>query len=65
MRTRAALPPGNVRLSDPEHVDGGLVQLDEHAVENLAQTEKLQNFADFWADTVDTRRHQSMFLARR
>lgn len=63
--SRVFLPPGNVRLSDPEHVDGGLVQLDEHAVENLAQTEKLQNFADLWADTVDTRNHKNVWLAWR
>lgn len=49
-----ALPPGDVRLGDPQHVDGSLVQLDEHAVEDLAQTEQLQNLADFRADTVDT-----------
>lgn len=54
---KAALPPSNVRLSDPKHVDGGLVELDEHAVEDLAQTEQLQNFADLGADTVDTERH--------
>lgn len=51
-----ALPPSNVRLSNPEHVDGGLVQLDKHPVEDLAQTKKLQNFANLWADTVDTRK---------
>lgn len=53
---RKALPPSNVRFSNPEHVDGSLVQLDKHAIEDLAQTEKLQNFADFGADTIDTRK---------
>lgn len=48
------LPPSNVRLSDPQHVDGGLVQLDKHPVEYLAQTQQLQNFANLWADTIDT-----------
>lgn len=36
-----ALPPSNVRLGDPEHVDRGLVQFDKHPVENLAQTQQL------------------------
>ena len=29
--------------TDAEHVDGSLVQLDEHAVVDLPQTEQLQN----------------------
>merc|ERR1712003_47911 len=46
--------PGDVRLTDPEHVDGGLVQLDEHAVVDLPQAEQLQNLADLGAHLVDT-----------
>lgn len=55
LRNFKNLPPSNVRLSNPEHVDRGLVQLDKHPVEDLAQTQQLQNFANLWADTVDTR----------
>lgn len=51
---KTVLPPSDVRLSNPEHVDGGLVQLDKHAIEDLAQTEQLQNFADLGTDSVDT-----------
>lgn len=58
-----ALPPGDVRLSNPEHVDGSLVQLDEHTIEDLAQTEQLQNFADLRADTIDTRKQGRISLA--
>ena len=32
--------------TDAEHVDGSLVQLDEHAVVDLPQTEQLQNLLD-------------------
>lgn len=38
--------PCDVRLGDTQHVDGGLVQLDEHAVVDLAQPEQLKDFAD-------------------
>lgn len=48
------LPPRNVRFCDPEHVNGSLVKLDEHTVEDLTETHQLQNFADLWADAVDT-----------
>ena len=51
---KSSLPPSNVRLSNPQHVDGSLVQLDEHAVEDLAKTEELEDFADLGADSVDT-----------
>ena len=51
---KSTLPPSNVRLSNPQHVDGSLVQLDEHAVEDLAKTEELEDFADLGADSVDT-----------
>lgn len=61
-KTITALPPGDVRLSNPEHVDGSLVQLDEHTIEDLAQTEQLQNFADLGADTVDTRKQGRISL---
>ena len=50
----AVLPPCNVGLCNPEHVDGRLVQPDEHAVEDLAETEQLQHLADFGADSIDT-----------
>lgn len=59
----AALPPSNVRLSNPEHVDWGLVQLDKHTIEDLAQTEQLQNFANLGADTIDTGKQIKMWLA--
>ena len=46
--------PGDVWLGNSEHVDGGLVQLDEHAIVDLAQSEKLQNLSGLGWDTVDT-----------
>ena len=49
-----ALPPSNVRLSNPQHVDRSFVQLNEHTIEDLTQTEQLQNFADLGADSIDT-----------
>lgn len=47
-------PPCNVGLCDPEHVDGGLVQLHEHTIEDLAKTQQLKDLAHLRADTVDT-----------
>ena len=46
--------PGDVRLADAEHVDGGLVQLDEDAIVDLAEAEQLEDLADFGGDLVDT-----------
>merc|ERR1711931_435629 len=46
--------PGDVRLTDPEHVDGGLVQLDEHAVVDLPQAEQLENLLHLGGHLVDT-----------
>lgn len=56
-----ALPPSNIRLGDPEHVNGGLIQLDKHPVEDLAQTQQLQNFANLWADTIDTKKKKKYY----
>ena len=39
----ACLDRGRPLTTDAEHVDGSLVQLDEHAVVDLPQTEQLQN----------------------
>ena len=40
--------------TNPEHVDGGLVQLDEDSVVNLSQSEELENLTHFGGDLVDT-----------
>lgn len=53
-KTEKWSPPGDVGLGDTQHVDGGLVQLDEDTVEDLAQTQQLQNLTHFRAHTVDT-----------
>merc|ERR1719239_1095140 len=46
--------PGDVRLTDPEHVDGGLVQLDEHPVVDLPQPEQLEDLLHLGGHLVDT-----------
>jgi len=46
--------PCNKRLTNTEHVDGGLVQLDEHSIVDLSQTEKLEDLLDLGCDLVDT-----------
>jgi len=40
--------------TDSQHVDSCLVQLDEHAIVDLPQSEQLQNLLDLWANLVDT-----------
>ncbi len=37
--------PKTILTANPKHVDGGLVQLDEDAVVDLAQAEQLQDLA--------------------
>ncbi|GMF20350.1 unnamed protein product [Phytophthora fragariaefolia] len=42
------------RLHQAQHVDGGLVELDEHAVLDLAQTQELQDLAHLGGHANDT-----------
>lgn len=46
--------PSDVGLGNAQHVDGGLVQLDKHAVVDLSQTEQLQHLAWLRWHTIDT-----------
>merc|ERR1719340_605687 len=41
-------------FTNPQHVNGGLVQLDENTIVDLSETEELQNFANLGSDLVDT-----------
>lgn len=49
----AGVTPRDVRVRDTQHLDGGLVQLHEHAVVDLAQAEQLQDLARARVDLVD------------
>merc|ERR1712156_1072453 len=42
------------QFTNPQHVDGGLVQFDENTIVDLSETEKLQNFANLWGNLIDT-----------
>merc|ERR1719278_2000613 len=53
-RLQVRSSPGDLRFADAQHVQGGLVQLDEHAVVDLAQTEQLKSFLHLGGDLVDT-----------
>eukprot|EP00053_Salpingoeca_punica_P000884 m.30830 g.30830 ORF g.30830 m.30830 type:complete len:301 (+) comp10629_c0_seq1:140-1042(+) len=44
----------NVGLDDAQHVDRGLVELDEDAVVDLQETEELEDLAHLGRDAVDT-----------
>ncbi len=48
------IPIGDERLDEAEHVLGGLVDLDEGAVVDLAEAEELQHLAGLGAQSVDT-----------
>lgn len=49
------MSPGNVGFCDAQHIHGGLVETDEHAVVDLPQSEQLQHFAHLYARfTVNT-----------
>jgi len=59
------LTVGDVGLNKAEHVDGGLVHLDEDGVVDLAKTEELQNLADLGGvadDTADTGDNEDLGL---
>lgn len=58
-RLQIRVAPCNVRLNNTQHVDGGLVQLDENTIVDLSQTEQLQNFTDLRCDFVDTKNKKS------
>ena len=45
---------GNVGINDAEHVEGGLGQLEEDTIVDLAQTQELQNLTGLGAELVDT-----------
>lgn len=45
---------GDVRLDETEHVEGGLVELDEDTVVDLTETEKLEDLLGLGGHTVDT-----------
>jgi len=42
-------------LDDSNHVPGGLVELDEHTVVELSQSEELQDLLWLWGKLVDTK----------
>lgn len=46
---------GDVRLGDAQHVECGLVELDERCVVDLTQAEELQHLLHFRCDLVDTK----------
>jgi len=51
---QVGVSPGNVGLTDSQHVSGGLVELDEDSIVDLEQAEELQGLADLGADLVHT-----------
>jgi len=46
--------PGDVGVCDTQHAEGGLVQLDERRVVDLAEAEELKDLADAGVQTVNT-----------
>ena len=44
----------NVGLNASQHVNSGLVKLDEHSVMKLPQTEELKNFLGLGSQMIDT-----------
>ena len=45
---------GDVWLDDSDHVPGGLVELDEHAIVQLSKSQELQDLLWLWSELVDT-----------
>ena len=42
-------------LNNSNHVPGCFVQLDEHTVVQLSQSQKLQNLLWLWSELIDTK----------
>merc|ERR1712059_85427 len=53
-RLKVGSSPGDVGLTDPQHVGRGLVQLHEHAVVDLPQSEQLEDLLHLGGNLVDT-----------
>lgn len=53
-RLEIGVSPGDIRLDNSQHVDGGFVELDEDSIVDLQQTEQLQYFPYFGGNFVDT-----------
>jgi len=53
-RLEVGVSPSDVRLSNSQHVDRCLVQLNEDSIVDLAQTEQLENLARFGVKAIDT-----------
>ncbi len=56
------LPPCDVRFTQPQHVDGSLVQLEEGSIVNLSQSEQLHHFTWAWVNSIDTEIYSKFFL---
>ena len=48
------LPISNVGLDSSQHVDGGLVELDQNGIVKLSQSEELEDLSDLRGQIVDT-----------
>jgi hypothetical protein len=46
---------GHVRLNSSDHVDGGLVKLDEDSVVELSESEKSEDLLALGVELVDTK----------
>jgi len=53
-RFEVGISPGDVRISDSQHAQRSLVQLDKSGVVDLTETEQLKNFSDSGVESVDT-----------
>ena len=60
-RHPAHIPPCDVWLGNPQHVDASFVQFDKDAIVDLEQSKKLKNLAYFRTDTIDTVRKGNIF----
>merc|ERR1719228_475665 len=46
--------PGNIRLTDSQHVYCGFIKLDEHSIVDLSETKELQHFLNLGCHLIDT-----------
>lgn len=58
---QVGIAPGDVGFTDSEHVNRGLIQLDEDTIVDLSQSEQLEGLPYFGMDLVNTVKYKALY----
>lgn len=53
-RLQIGIAPSDIRLSNSQHIDGGLIQLDKCSIVYLSEPKELHHLPGFRGHTIDT-----------